>query len=222
MKRILSFIPFLFAITIVHAQKVTNYNLQQMLSAHEMITVPAYGTQPLADTMNDAITTKGIVWLKGINFKEGTIDLDLRGKDAFLNSFLGIAFYGTDTSTCDIIYFRPFNFHHADTARWKWSLAYMHIPDNNYAKLRKEHPGVYENSIINAPRADQWFHATIVIENKHASVFVNHATQPSLEVTMLNNRSDGLFGLYSDGLTNDFANLSILVKNLKANNDVNR
>jgi hypothetical protein len=210
MKVILPLTLFVSAISFTSAQKVANYNLQQMLSDKRVITVPAYGTRPLPDSIKDAITTKGIVWLKGIDFKQGTIDIDLRGKDAFLNSFLGIAFYGTDTSTCDIIYFRPFNFHHTDTSRWKWSLAYMHIPDNNYAKLRKEHPGVYENSIINAPKADQWFHATIVIENQHARVFVNHASEPSLEVTLLNNRNDGLFGLYSDGLTNDFANLSIL------------
>ncbi len=213
MKVILSLTLFLSSISFTYAQNQVEYNLQQMLSDGRIITVPAYGTRPLTDSMQEAITTKGIVWLKGIDFKEGTIDLDLRGKDAFLNSFLGIAFYGTDTSNCDIIYFRPFNFHHADSARWKWSLAYMHIPDNNYAKLRKEHPGVYENSIINAPKADQWFHATIVIENRHARVFVNHAGIPSLDVTLLNNRSDGLFGLYSDGLTNDFAHLRILVKN---------
>ena len=213
MKIILLLTVFLPAMSLAYAQKVANYNLQQMLSENRFVTFPAYGTRPLTDSMKDAITTKGIVWLKGIDFKEGTIELDLRGKDAFLNSFLGIAFYGTDTTTCDIIYFRPFNFHHTDTARWKWSLAYMHIPDNNYAKLRKEHPGVYENSITNAPKADQWFHATIVIENRHARIFVNHAVQPSLDVTLLNNRSDGLFGLYSDGLTNDFANLTILMKN---------
>lgn len=213
MKAMLSLTLFLSALSFVYAQKPVDYNLQQMLSDNRIITVPAYGTRMLADSMHDAITTKGIVWLKGVDFREGTIDLDLRGKDAFLNSFLGIAFYGTDTSTCDIIYFRPFNFHHTDSSRWKWSLAYMHIPDNNYAKLRKEHPGIYENSIMNAPGADQWFHVTIVIENRHARVFVNHAPEPSLEVTLLNNRSDGLFGLYSDGLTNDFANLRILVKN---------
>jgi len=186
-----------------------HFNLAQMLKDDQLITVPAYETQVLPGEKKEAITTKGIVWLKGIDFKEGTVDIDLRGKDAFLNSFLGIAFYGTDTSTCDIIYFRPFNFHHVDSSRWKWSLAYMHIPDHNYAKLRKEHPGVYESAIVNAPQADAWFHATIVIRNRHASVFVNHSDKPSLEVALLNNRSDGLFGIYSYGLTNDFANLII-------------
>jgi hypothetical protein len=195
-----------------NAQSV-QYNLQQMLQENKLVTVPAYETKVLPGDKPGAITTKGIVWLKGIDFTEGTIDIDLRGKDVFLQSFLGIAFHGTDTSHCDIIYFRPFNFRHTDSARWKWSLAYMQIPDFNYARLRKEHPGVYENRIIPPPKADEWFHATIVISDRHASVYVNHNEKRSLEVTLLEGRSDGLFGLYSDGLTNDFANLTI-TKNL--------
>jgi hypothetical protein len=201
-------VVFLACISSTKAQ-IKHFNLAQMLKDDQLITVPAHETRALSGEKKKAITTKGIVWLKGVDFKEGIVDIDLRGKDAFLNSFLGIAFYGTDTSTCDIIYFRPFNFHHVDSSRWKWSVAYMHIPDHNYAILRKEHPGVYENSIVNAPRADAWFHATIVIKQGHASVFVDHSDKPSLEVTLLNNRADGLFGIYSDGLTNDFANLSI-------------
>ena len=195
-----------------NAQSI-HYNLQQMLQENRIITVPAYETKVLSGDKPGAITTKGIIWLKGIDFTEGTIDIDLRGKDVFLQSFLGIAFHGTDTSHCDIIYFRPFNFRHIDSTRWKWSLAYMQIPDFNYARLRKEHPGVYENRIVPPPKADEWFHATIVISDHHASVYVNHNEKPSLEVTLLEGRSDGLFGLYSDGLTNDFANLTI-TKNL--------
>lgn len=192
----------------VNAQ-TRKYNLQQLLNNDQLITVPEHETKVLDGTKPGAITTKGIVWIKGINFKEGTIDIDLRGKNVFLKSFLGVAFHGTDTTTCDILYFRPFNFKHADTSRHKWSVAYMHIPDNDYAKLRKEHPGVYENKVTPVPDMDAWFHATIVIKGKQLTVYVDHSPTPSLTVTMLSDRPDGLFGLYSDGLTNDFANLVI-------------
>jgi hypothetical protein len=59
------------------------------------------------------------------------------------------------------------------------------------------------------PKADEWYHASILISSQHARVYVNHNESPSLVVTLLNGRPDGLFGLYSDGLTNDFANLTI-------------
>jgi hypothetical protein len=186
-----------------------HYDLANMLKQDQLVTVPSYETKVLTGSKKEAITTKGIVWLKGVNFKQGTIDIDLRGKNVFLNSFLGIAFHGIDTITCDILYFRPFNFRHADTSRRKWSVAYMSLPDNNYAKLRKEHPLVYENAVNPVPDPDDWFHATIVIKNKQLSVYVNHSKKPSLELTLLNDRPDGIFGLYSDGLTNDFANLVI-------------
>jgi hypothetical protein len=200
------------SISIAQAQ-TTHCNLAKMLRQDQIITVPSHETQILKGSKNEAITTKGIIWLKGVSFKEGTIDIDLRGKNVFLQSFLGIAFHGIDTTTCDILYFRPFNFRHADTLRRKWSVAYMSLPDNDYAKLRKEHPLVYENAVTPVPEPDDWFHATIVIKDKRLSVYVNHSDKPSLEITLLNDRTDGHFGLYSDGLTNDFANLAI--KSLK-------
>lgn len=200
---------FLFISGLYTNAQGIHYNLQQMLKENKIATIPAYETRALTGEKPDAITTKGIVWLKGIDFTGGTVDIDLRGKDVFLQSFLGIVFFGTDTSHCNIIYFRPFNFRHTDSARWKWSLAYMQIPDFNYARLRKEHPGVYENRIVPPPVASDWFHATIVISSHHATVYVNHNENPSLDVSLLDGRSDGLFGLYSDGLTNDFANLTI-------------
>jgi hypothetical protein len=200
-------IAFVAISTIVVSAQTQRYNLQQLLKNNQIITVPQHETKALGGTKKGAITTKGIVWIEGINFKQGTIDIDLRGKNVFLQSFLGIAFHATDTSTCDILYFRPFNFKHADTSRHKWSVAYMHIPDNNYAKLRKEHPGAYENKVTPVPDMDAWFHATIVIKGKQLTVYVDHSATPSLKATMLSDRSDGLFGLYSDGLTNDFANL---------------
>lgn len=189
--------------------QTVHYNLARMLKEDQILTVPFHQTQSLENAKEGAITSKGIIWLKTVNFKQGSIDIDLRGKNVFLQSFLGIAFHGIDTNTCDILYFRPFNFLNEDTLRRKWSVAYMSIPDNNWSKLRKEHPLIYENAVTPVPQPDEWFHATIVISDKQLSVYVNHSDKPSLEVTLLNERRSGLFGLYSDGLTNDFANLTI-------------
>ena len=88
------------------------------------------------------------------------------------------------------------------------SVAYMSLPDYNYARLRKEHPLVYENAINHVPLADEWFLATLLLEDKKFSLYVNHSPTPSLVVTLINDRDDGLFGLYADGLTEDFANLT--------------
>lgn len=193
-----------------NAQQTTKYNLAQLLKENKLETTPAQQTQLLDDPQKQAISTKGtIVWLKDINFKEGTIDIDLRGKDVFLRSFLGIAFHGVDTTTYDALYFRPFNFRHPDTLRRKWSVAYMSIPNHNYDALRKEHPLTYENAVTPVPKADEWFHATIVIKDNWITVYVNHSATASLKVELFDDNKGSKIGLWDDWLSGDFANLTI-------------
>ncbi len=43
-------------------------------------------------------------------FRNGTIECDIREKDVQGQSFVGITFHGVDSTTYDAIYFRPFNF----------------------------------------------------------------------------------------------------------------
>ena len=59
----------------------------------------------------------GIAWLKGVEFSNGTIELDIKGKDVFQQSFVGVAFHGLNNETLDAIYFRPFNFQSTDPVR---------------------------------------------------------------------------------------------------------
>ena len=60
----------------------------------------------------------GVAWLNGVTFSNGVIELDIKGKDVLQQSFVGVAFHGTDIApTKDVIYFRPFNFRAADPVR---------------------------------------------------------------------------------------------------------
>ena len=85
----------------------------------------------------------------------------------------------------------------------------MSLPDYDYSRLRKEHPLAYENAVTPMPEPDNWFHATIVVKNGWVTIYVNHSITASLTVKLLNDRVDGGIGLWDDGLTGDFANLSI-------------
>jgi hypothetical protein len=192
------------------AQKTIHYNLAELLINKKLITDTSNHAKLLnASFYKQAISVQKIVWLKDVSFKEGKIDIDLRGKDVFLQSFLGIAFHSTDNNHYEVVYFRPFNFRHADTSRRRWSVQYMVAPDFFYDKLRKDYPLVYENSVTPVPKADEWFHATIVINNDSITVFVNHSTTPSLKVKKLNNVYDGKIGLWDDQLSGDFSDLTI-------------
>ncbi len=192
-----------------YAQTKRLYNLSGLLKANKLVLYPRQTINRLTDGSKRGITCNGIVWLKDCNFKTGEIDVDIRGRDVFQQSFLGIAFHGIDTVTYDAIYFRPFNFQSTDTLRQKHAVQYISEPDYPWDKLRQEYPLAYENRVTPSPVATKWFHAHIVVDDANITVYVNNSTKPSLKVKKLNNRKDGLIGLWTFALPGDFANLAI-------------
>ncbi|MEJ2082186.1 MAG: hypothetical protein P8Y94_08420 [Acidobacteriota bacterium] len=158
----------------------------------------------------DEAAGDGIVWFPATRLANGTIELDIRGRDLMGRSFVGVAFHGVDAETFDAVYFRPFNFHSPDPARRAHSVQYIAHPTYTWSKLRSEHPGQYEKRIESAPQPNGWFHARIVVAHPKVSVFVNGATEPSLVVDQLNDRGEGWVGVWvGNGSNGDFANLSI-------------
>lgn len=152
----------------------------------------------------------GVAYLRGVAFANGTIEVDLRGKDVQQQSFVGVAFHGVDDSTYDAIYFRPFNFRTPDPARRLRAVQYVSHPTYTWNKLRTEHPGMYEKAVSPAPDPNGWFHARIVVAGSQVSVYVDGATEPSLVVTTLSARTNGLVGFWvGNNSGGDFANLRI-------------
>jgi len=199
-------LQFLFLVA-AHSQDRT-YDLQQLLKEKKLI---AHGqnVSPLTDGGKKAISQTGIIWLKDVNFSEGTIEVDLRGKDVMQKSFIGIAFHGVDTVTHDVVYFRPFNFLSTDPVRKIHAVQYVAHPDFPWHKLREEKNGIYEKAVTPAPSPTDWFHARIVVKGSEINVFVNNSSTPSLTVNKLNSRSSGKIGIWNEGLEGDFANLVI-------------
>jgi hypothetical protein len=152
----------------------------------------------------------GVAWLDGVDFSNGIIEVDIRGKDVLQQSFVGIAFHAKSRDSLEVVYFRPFNFRSTDSTRKSHAVQYAFHPDFPWERLRKEHSGQYEKAVDPAPVADQWFHAKIVIHHPSITVYVNGNGLPCLTVQALSTRQDGKIGLWvgnnSDG---DFANLSI-------------
>jgi hypothetical protein len=70
----------------------------------------------------------GIAWINGIEFSEGSIEFDTKGRNVMQKSFIGIAFHGTDDKTYETVYFRPFNFQSQDTVRRRHAVQYAYEP----------------------------------------------------------------------------------------------
>jgi hypothetical protein len=153
----------------------------------------------------------GVAYLEGVEFADGAIEFDIRGKDVLQQSFVGIAFHGLDGKTYDAIYFRPFNFKNEDPARRLRAVQYISHPTYTWDKLRTEHPGKYEQPANPVPDPNGWFHARVVVASLKVSVFINDAKEPCLVVNQLSDRKKGLVGLFGWGPSGgDFANFKIV------------
>ena len=150
----------------------------------------------------------GLLYMQEVEFTNGKIELDIKGKDVQGQSFVGVAFHGLNDSTFDAVYFRPFNF--MNDQRNSHSVQYISMPAYNWYNLRKDHPGKYENKVNPVPDPNEWFHATIVIHYPEVKVFVNDSKEPSLVVNQISDRKKGWIGFWvGNGSDGNFKNLVI-------------
>lgn len=153
---------------------------------------------------------EGIAFVPGIDFGNGTIAFDVRGKDLAQQSFVGVAFHGVDATAYDAVYFRPFNFRAADPVGRSHAVQYHSLPVYTWQKLRSDQPGKYEQAVNPVPDPNAWFHARVVVADPKVSVFVGDAKDPCLVVNLLSERKTGLVGLWvGNNSGGDFANFTI-------------
>lgn len=152
----------------------------------------------------------GLVWLEGSDFGEGTIELEVRGRDVFQQSFVGIAFHGKDDNTYEAVYLRPFNFRSDDPVRRQHAVQYIACPDYDWPRLRKEFPEEFENPVDASVAPTDWVPLRVVVNGQTIQVYVGPVTSPTLEVRKLGQHDRGMIGLWtgnnSDGA---FTNLRI-------------
>lgn len=82
----------------------------------------------------------GVAWVTGVEFSEGTIELELKGTAQQGQSFVGIAFHGQDNRTFDGVYLRPFNFRAPEAEHRGHSIQYISLPEHDWSELRQNHP----------------------------------------------------------------------------------
>jgi hypothetical protein len=211
---LMGFLGFLSVLSMTAQDKVTKYDLASLLDGkrieafnREIVIFSENGKNGIRFSKN---ANDGIGWLKEVEFSNGTIELDIRGKDVLQQSFVGVAFHGVDNETLDAIYFRPFNFRSDDPVRKIHAVQYISHPKFTWPFLRENHSGKYEKAVTPAPDGNEWFHARIVVQYPSVTVYVNGNSDPSLTIDKLNDRKTGKIGLWvGNGSDGDFANLQI-------------
>jgi hypothetical protein len=152
--------------------------------------------------------------IKGSDFHDGTIEVDIAAKPAEgagqgARGFAGLAFRVKDRQHYEAFYIRPTNGRADDQLRRNHSTQYISEPEWPWEKLREQAPGVYESYVDLVP--DTWTHFKIVVKGTRAELFIDAATQPCLLVKDLKKGdSRGPIGLWIGvGTDAHFANLTV-------------
>jgi len=161
----------------------------------------------------DEGASMGLVWTP-LDFADGEIELDVRGRDVLQKSFLGVAFHIESDTAFDAVYLRPFNFRAADSTRHAHAIQYISQPAYPWERLRSQRSGQYEKPVLPEPDPNAWVHVRVVVRGDDVSAFVNRSASPALHVQALSGRARGGVGLWvGDPSPGDFAN--IVVRQLK-------
>lgn len=186
------------------------------LSAQERITASpenwtAYNGEVTFEEGTIHLKNKGngsaLLWLKDMNFKNGIVELDVKGKDVRGQSFIGLAFHGLDNLHYDAVYFRPFNFKSSE--KRNNAVQYINAPDNVWHVLRKKFPGKYENAALPVTDPNDWFHVTVEINSPNVKVYINGSDVPTLDVKKISNGNEGKLGLWIDSEDGRFKNITV-------------
>jgi hypothetical protein len=152
----------------------------------------------------------GVAWIEGSDFAEGTIEVDIRGRDVLQRSFVGMAFHGKDDRTYECVYLRPFNFRADDPARHQHAAQYVSLPDYDWPRLRQDFPEEFEDPVDPSIAPTGWVPVRVVVKGARIQIYVGSVTKPTLDVRKLGQLDRGLIGLWvGNGSDGDFANLRV-------------
>jgi hypothetical protein len=173
----------------------------------------------IKDSAVKAFDEPTFVKIKGIDFKDGTIEVKvlsrlLKNAPDIARGFIGIAFRVNDSNTkYESVYIRPVNARVNDQVRRNHSIQYYAYPDYKFDRLRKESPEKYE--AYADMEMNKWITMRIEVKDAQAKLFLNNNKQPSLVVNDLKygaNLSGGI-GLWVEvGTEGYFADLKISKK----------
>jgi hypothetical protein len=140
----------------------------------------------------------GLLKVKGTEFRDGTVDVDVAGKQGGL--FVGLAFRVESQANMEILYLRSGA---SDTVE-----AMQYSPRLNGDAIWQLLNSSHEKASAHIPE-NQWIHMKIVVSGRSCSVFLNESKIPTLTVTNLRKGdSEGGIGLWSMAGGGYFSNLS--------------
>ena len=165
----------------------------------------------------EAVNATSYAVIKDVQFRDGTIEVDLAGQPAAgaaeaARGFIGIAFRIQSDGSYEYIYLRPTNGRADDQVRRNHSTQYSSYPDFDFARSRQEAPGKYESYVDLEPGV--WTKFKIEVDGRKARLYMHGTEQPCLIVNdlKLEPRGGGVALFVGPGTEGYFSNLKITPK----------
>jgi hypothetical protein len=160
-----------------------------------------------------ARTGNGVAWVQETEFRAGTIEVDIRGREDLQQNYVGIAFHRKNDTTYEAVYLRPFNFRIADPVRRQHAVQYISLPKFDFQDLRDEFPEEFESPVDGSLMPTDWVKLRVVVDGSKVQVYVGPVDEATLEVRKLGQLDGGQVGLWVGNVSGgDFANLVITPK----------
>jgi hypothetical protein len=157
-----------------------------------------------------ASSGNGVAWVEGTDFRSGTIEVDIRGREDLQQTYVGIAFHRKNDTTYEAVYLRPFNFRIQDPLRRQHAVQYISMPKFDFQDLRDEFPEEFESPVDGSIVPTDWVRLRVVVEGSKVQVYVGPVSQVTLEVRKLGQLEGGQVGLWVGNVSGgDFANLVV-------------
>ncbi len=176
----------------------------------------ARGERPTGPGSFEGLRTNHLAIVDGVEFSNGTIELEVAGSPApgaqgGARGFVGVAFrLNDDNEAYDCFYLRPTNGRADDQERRNHTAQYISHPDWTWYRFRSETPSKYETYADIAP--NEWIKVKITVDGEKARLYVNGATQPTLVINDVKSgaNASGKVALWIEGSTiGRFRNLKI-------------
>ena len=152
----------------------------------------------------------GVAWVEGSDFRSGTLEVDIRGREELQQNYVGVAFHRQDDNTYEAVYLRPFNFRAADPTRRQHAVQYISLPEFDWPELREKFPEEFENPVDAALVPTDWVRLRVVVEGSKVRIYVGPGSEVTLEVRRLAAHDGGQVGLWVGNVSGgDFANLVV-------------
>lgn len=152
----------------------------------------------------------GLAWVEGTEFRSGTIEVEIRGREDLQQSYVGIAFHRKNDTSYEAVYLRPFNFRAADPLRRQHAVQYISLPKFDFQDLRDEFPEEFENPVDGSIVPTDWVKLRVVVEGSKVQIYVGSANEVTLGVPKLGELDGGRVGLWvGNNSGGDFANLVV-------------